>query len=125
MLSSIPFSAFAPFAVLLASTFLALFMANFMSHTATANLLLPLVAAMIPALSGLDSIGGPTGLILSVTFACSLGMSLPISTPPNAMAMATGAVRTPDMAKVGIVTGIAGLLLSSGMFWLYNRFGIL
>ena len=35
-------------------------------------------------------------------------MSLPISTPPNAIAYATGEVSTADMARVGIVIGAAG-----------------
>jgi sodium-dependent dicarboxylate transporter 2/3/5 len=39
-------------------------------------------------------------------------MSLPISTPPNALAHATGYTDTNGMAKTGIVMGISGLALS-------------
>ena len=53
-----------------------------------------------------------TGAMLAaavvLALACSLGMSLPISTPPNAIAYATGEVSTADMARVGIVIGVAG-----------------
>ena len=117
MVSSIPFGSFSPFIVLLAASGLALVMANLMSHTATANLLLPLMAALAPGLGGLEAFGGPVGLLIAVTFACSLGMSLPISTPPNALAMATGTVETRDMAKIGVVVGIVGLFFS--FFWLF------
>jgi solute carrier family 13 (sodium-dependent dicarboxylate transporter), member 2/3/5 len=48
---------------------------------------------------------------LVIAVASSLGMSLPISTPPNAIAMSTGLVQTKDMALVGLILGIGGLLL--------------
>ena len=53
-----------------------------------------------------------TALLVSVAFASSLGMSLPISTPPNALAHATGYTDTNGMAKTGIVMGLGGLVVS-------------
>jgi sodium-dependent dicarboxylate transporter 2/3/5 len=47
-------------------------------------------------------------------------MSLPISTPPNAIAISTGMVRTKDMAIVGLLIGVFGWLLFSFVapsFW--------
>jgi len=99
-------------------------MANFMSHTATANLLLPLMAAAATGMSGLDSVGGPVGLLVAVTFAASLGMSLPISTPPNALASATGMVTTREMAKTGVIIGFAGLGLCFACLWAAHLSGI-
>jgi sodium-dependent dicarboxylate transporter 2/3/5 len=114
IIRAIPFSDLAPFTVLLVAMSVTFAMANFMSHTATANLLLPVMAALATGLSlqGLESAGGAVGLILAVTFASSLGMTLPISTPPNALAYATGMVTTPDMAKVGLIIGLLGLGLT-------------
>jgi sodium-dependent dicarboxylate transporter 2/3/5 len=60
---------------------------------------------------------------LIVTFAASLGMSLPISTPPNALAHATGNVQTNHMAKVGVVLGVVGVALSFVMVWILNIVG--
>ena len=60
----------------------------------------------------LVGLGGVTALLVSVAFASSLGMSLPISTPPNALAHATGYTDTNGMAKTGIVMGLSGLALS-------------
>lgn len=125
MVASIPFTTFAPLVVLLAASLLTLVMANFMSHTATANLLLPLMAALSTHLTGLDALGGSIGLLLAVTFAASLGMSLPISTPPNALASATGMVETGDMAKVGVIVGISGLALTVIMLFILPVLGIL
>jgi sodium-dependent dicarboxylate transporter 2/3/5 len=85
-------------------------MANFLSHTVTATLITPLalgVGAGLAAGSTFDPV--LAGLVIAV--ASSLGMSLPISTPPNAIAMSTGLVQTKDMALVGLILGIGGLLL--------------
>ncbi|OEE59166.1 dihydroorotate dehydrogenase [Enterovibrio norvegicus FF-454] len=115
---SIPFENFAPEIVLLGAAALCLLMANFMSHTATANLLMPIMAALGMSMTSLSSLGGEATLILIVTFAASLGMSLPISTPPNALAHATGHVNSNQMAKVGVVLGIVGVALSFVMVWI-------
>lgn len=106
---SIPFGNFSPYVVLVGAALLSLLMANFMSNTATANLLMPIMAALGASMSSLEGMGGQTTLILLVTFAASLGMALPISTPPNALAHATGHIQTSQMAKVGIFIGLLGL----------------
>lgn len=123
LVTTIPFASFSPFMVLLSATLLTLTMANFMSHTATANLLLPIMAALATALTGQDDFGGAVGLLLAVTFAASLGMSLPISTPPNALASATGMIETKDMAKVGVIMGLGGLAFTFGMLWVMQKVG--
>lgn len=114
---SIPFDIFSPYVVLLGAAILCLLMANFMSHTATANLLMPIMAALGTSMVSLAPLGGEVTLILVVTFAASLGMSLPISTPPNALAHATGHVESNQMARVGVIVGVVGVLLSFVMIW--------
>ena len=109
IVANIPFGQLSVFAVLGLACFISALMANFMSNTATANLLLPLIAALGTSLPGLDSIGGPKIIILGVTLSASLGMALPISTPPNALAHATGEIQTKDMARIGIIMGFIGL----------------
>ncbi|CAK2988551.1 membrane hypothetical protein [Vibrio crassostreae] len=120
---SIPFDAYSPYVVLFGAAFLCLVMANFMSHTATANLLMPIMAALGSSMVSLTPLGGELTLILVVTFAASLGMSLPISTPPNALAHATGHVQSNQMAKIGIILGVVGVLLSFVMVWLLHSIG--
>lgn len=90
-----------------------LFMATFMSHTATASLLIPIIAVVgVNMGNNLAPLGGVTALLVSVAFASSLGMSLPISTPPNALAYATGLVSSKGMAISGVILGILGMILT-------------
>jgi solute carrier family 13 (sodium-dependent dicarboxylate transporter), member 2/3/5 len=109
LIESIPFGTFSPYFIVLLATILTLLMANFMSHTATANLLLPIMAALGTSIISLVPLGGAMMLILSVTMASSIAMVLPISTPPNALAHATGLIETKHMAKIGIIIGVVGL----------------
>lgn len=93
-------------AVTLGLLTLALLLGTLISNSATANLLIPLVP-------GLAVTVGSDSVILAVALAvvCGLGMALPVSTPPNAIAYATGEIRTKDMAAIGIVVGVVGLVL--------------
>jgi sodium-dependent dicarboxylate transporter 2/3/5 len=120
-IDSIPFEELHPLLLISGASILCLLMANFMSHTATANLLLPLVAALGASMQGLLPYGGDIVLILAVTFAASLGMALPISTPPNALAYASGHIETKQMAKVGVVLGVVGLLVTFAMLYILHQ----
>ena len=113
LIKTIPFASWSPFALMIGCGIICLFMANFMSHTSTATLLVPILCAVgIACQDNLVGLGGVTALLVSVAFASSLGMSLPISTPPNALAHATGYTDTNGMAKTGIVMGLGGLVIS-------------
>lgn len=123
LVHAIDFSGLTPAFMVLLVGVVALVMANFMSHTATANLLLPIVSALGVSLPRLAEWGGSGAIVLMTTFACSLGMSLPISTPPNALAHATGEVKVPDMTKAGVLIGGIGLVLFFLMLLGMNQFG--
>ena len=113
LIKTSPFASWSPLALMIGCGIICLFMANFMSHTSTATLLVPILCAVgIACQDNLVGLGGVTALLVSVAFASSLGMSLPISTPPNALAHATGYTDTNGMAKTGIVMGLSGLVLS-------------
>ncbi len=112
LISSISFENFPPLVIITAAALIAALMANFMSNTATANLLLPLIAVVGTTVASLTDLGGSQMVIIVTTIACSMGMALPISTPPNALAFGTGIITTKDMAKPGIVIATIGLLLS-------------
>ena len=116
----IPFDVLSPLLIILLITLVAMLMANFMSNTATANLLLPLVAAMGISLDSLAGFGSGKMLIIAVTISCSMGMALPISTPPNALAYATGSIQTKHMAKPGVIIAIIGILLNYVLMYLLN-----
>ena len=113
LIKTIPFASWSPLALMIGCGVICLFMANFMSHTSTATLLVPILCAVgIACQDNLVGLGGVTALLVSVAFASSLGMSLPISTPPNALAHATGYTDTNGMAKTGVVMGLGGLAIS-------------
>lgn len=113
LINAIPFNTWSPVVLMVGCGFICLFMANFMSHTSTASLLVPIfIVVAVSCKENLAPLGGVTSLMVAVAFASSLGMCLPISTPPNALAHATGYTDTRGMAITGIVMGIGGLVLS-------------
>ncbi len=103
LVSQVPFERMPELFLLAAVAGLSIVISNFMSNTAASNLMVPIVTviAVLPPLTG----------AITVAFACSLAMSLPISTPPNAIAFATRAITTRDMARYGTIVSIVGLLL--------------
>ncbi|GAJ73592.1 LOW QUALITY PROTEIN: transporter [Vibrio sp. JCM 18904] len=112
---AIDYSLLSPFAVVLALSVVCWLMANFMSNTATANLLMPIAAAIGTSMPSLIAVGGLQGLLVVVAFSASLGMILPVSTPPNSLAYSTGLIESKDMAKVGgLILGLIGLLIVYG-----------
>ena len=88
----------------------ALTMSNFLSNTVTASLLIPLAISLVT--SGLlDGVAGMLMLGLVIALGSSFAMVLPISTPPNAIAVSTGMVQTKDMISSGLIIGLIGLVL--------------
>ncbi|HIF9434419.1 TPA: SLC13 family permease [Photobacterium damselae] len=108
---AIDYNTLTPFAVVLSLSLICWLMANFMSNTATANLLMPIAAAVTTSMESLSSMGGLQGVLIVVAFSASLGMILPVSTPPNSLAYSTGLIETKDMAKAGIIVGLVGLAI--------------
>lgn len=87
-------------------------LSTFISNTATASLMLPMAVAAVAARATGDGAAGATAaLALSVALAASLAMALPVSTPPNALAAARGELRAAELARIGVVLGLAGALL--------------
>ncbi|NVD07661.1 SLC13/DASS family transporter [Vibrio sp. JPW-9-11-11] len=108
---AIDYESLSPIAVVLTLSLVCWIMANFMSNTATANLLMPIAAAIGASMESLVSVGGLQGLLVVVAFSASLGMILPVSTPPNSLAYSTGLIESKDMAKTGVIIGVIGLLI--------------
>lgn len=81
--------------------FLAVLLSNLMSNTATASLLIPLGV-------GLAGENELAPLLAVIALSCSSAMALPISTPPNAVAYATGKVSSKDLLVVGLIMAVLG-----------------
>ncbi len=108
-------------AIIVVFTVVALLLSNFMSNSATANLMIPLAVGFASTL-GIS----PVLLAVVLAFASSLGMTMPISTPPNAIAYATGVIQLKHMALLGAVIGILGAaLLALVMPWFWTTVGLI
>ena len=87
-------------------TLIVLFLTVIISNTAVAVLIIPIIAASSAAL-GIH----PYAAVISACIASSFAFMLPISTPPNAIAFGSGAVRIKDMAKAGFILNIFGTII--------------
>lgn len=126
IIESIPFGTWPPVAVIIGSGMLCWTMANFISHTATAALLVPILAVAGASMRTiLAPLGGVETLLIGVALSSSLAMVLPISTPPNALAHASGLIRQKDMEKVGLIIGGIGLFLGYLMLILLGNNGLI
>lgn len=126
MIESIPFNTWPPVLMIVGSGLICYAMANFISHTATAALLVPILAiAGMSMRENLSVLGGVETLLIGVAVGSSLAMVLPISTPPNALAHATGMIQQKDMEKVGLIMGAIGLILGYSMLIVLGSNGLL
>lgn len=90
---------------------LMLFLTELMSNVALVAVLAPVVAGIalgleIPLLH----------LLIPMTIASSCAFMMPMSTPPNAIVFASGYVKIPQMARVGIVLNLLAILILIGVY---------
>ncbi len=128
LINAIPFGSMSVLSVLLIAGFVCYFLSNFISNSATAALLIPILIVVAQGMAdptaannaSFMALGGTHAMISFIAVCASIAMLFPISTPPNAIASSTGLVQTKDMAKVGIIVGAIGFTL--GFFWLTKIF---
>ena len=128
LINAIPFGSMSVVLVMIVAGLVCYFLSNFISNSATAALLIPILMVIASGMADPEAannaqflaIGGTRAMTVFVALCASIAMLFPISTPPNAIASATGMVSTKDMTKVGIVIGVIGFVL--GYFWLTKLF---
>ena len=124
LINAIPFNSWPVLAILIGSGIICYSLSNFISNTATAALLVPILSVIGKSMSAeLAPIGGSASLLIGIAIAASMAMVLPISTPPNALAHGTGMIQQNDMAKSGLIMGIIGLVLGYGVLILLGSTG--
>lgn len=114
LINAIDFASLNVIVVMLAGGLLCYFLSNFISNSAAANLIVPILIIVGKAMAGEPSfaaVGGVQSLIIGIAISASVAMCLPVSTPPNALAHSTGMITTSQMAKVGIIMGAIGFAL--------------
>ena len=123
---SIPFGNFSPMLILIISGLICYALSNFISNSATAALLMPILAVVCTAMGdSLNVIGGTSTVLIGVAIAASSAMILPISTPPNALAFATNLVQQKDMSKIGLIVGVISMGLGYGLLYLIGTFHLI
>lgn len=123
---SIPFGDFSPVVILAISGIICYLLSNFISNSATAALLMPILAVVCNAMGDkLDSIGGTPTVLIGVAVAASSAMILPVSTPPNALAFSTNLVQQKDMVKIGVIVGIISMVIGYAMLYFVGKAGMI
>ncbi len=124
MVESIPFDEFPVFIVLIGAGLICWLLSTFISNSASAALMVPILITVGQGMEGqLAPIGGLTTLIVGIALCASFAMALPISTPPNAIAYSTGLVKTSQMAKVGLMVGVISMVLAYSLLIFVGKAG--
>ena len=91
------------------------FLTEFTSNTATAQVMLPVLAAV-----SLDIGIPPLMLMIPATISASCAFMMPIATPPNAIVFGTNRLRIVQMARAGFFLNIIGVLVITAAVFLFG-----
>lgn len=97
---------------LLAIVIFSIVLTEFMSNTASAAMMLPLLFSLATQLEI-----NPVVLLLPATIAASFGFMMPAGTPPNAMIFSSGYVPQKDMLKAGLIVNVLVALIVTTYFY--------
>ncbi len=109
--------ALGPFMILLVIVALVIFLTEVASNTAVLTALLPVVAALAVATGQ-----PPLQLAVGAALAASMAFMLPIATPPNAIAYASGQIPITQMMRVGLWLNLIGIIVIAGLVDLLSPF---
>jgi sodium-dependent dicarboxylate transporter 2/3/5 len=98
LVAGLPLSPQAPLTAALVMCFATLVLSNFMSNTAAANVMVPIGVALLA--------GSEAQMAVPIALGASAAMCLPVSTPPNAIAYATGRLQVRDFVQGGLVMAV-------------------
>lgn len=91
------------------------FLTELTSNTATAEMILPILASISVAL-GLN----PLLLMMNATISASMAFMLPVATPPNAVIFASNRIKISEMVKAGILLNLIGIIVISLFVYLFG-----
>ena len=104
---------FSPIIIVAAVALVMTFLTELTSNTATAQMILPIMASV----SVLAQIN-PLLLMITATLSASMAFMLPVATPPNTIVFASERLRILDMARVGFVMNLFGVVVISLLVYL-------
>ena len=88
------------------------FLTELTSNTATTEMILPVLASVAQAMK-LD----PLLLMIPATLSASCAFMMPVATPPNAIVFGSGRITVAEMAKIGLVINLVGVVLITFLFY--------
>ncbi|MEM1960070.1 MAG: SLC13 family permease [Candidatus Nitrosocaldus sp.] len=109
-----------PSLMILFITTVTVFITELMSNTAVATLMLPVVSSVAEHV-GME----PLQLMLAATLAATLSFMLPVATPPNAMAFASGYLTVAYMVRMGFMMNLFSISVITALVYIitpYVRF---
>ena len=125
MVEAIPFDLWSVILVLVGGGVICWIMSTFISNSASAALMVPILVAVGKGMEAqFAGIGGLITLIVGVALSASFAMALPISTPPNAIAYSTGLIKSSQMAKVGVIIGVVSMVIGYTVLVIIGKMGI-
>lgn len=125
LVASIPFTEWPVLLVIVGSGIICWLLSTFISNSAAAALMIPILAAVGKGMGPmLDGYGGIGTLLIGIALSASFAMALPISTPPNAIAYSTGLIKSSQMATIGIIIGFISIALGYTLLVFAGRMGI-
>ncbi|MFN2746670.1 SLC13 family permease [Bacillus sp. z60-18] len=95
--------------IVVVSAALVLFLTEITSNTATATMILPVLASLALALNV-----HPFALMVPAAMAANCAFMLPVGTPPNAIIFASGKIKISEMVRTGFIINIFTLILIVG-----------
>jgi len=90
-----------------------IFLTEFSSNTATANVLVPVVIGLAHQLGF-----NVEKIVVATTLACSYAFMFPMATPPNAIVFGFANFRIDEMAKVGFIMNLISIFIISFLVFL-------
>ena len=104
---------FSPIIIVAVVALVITFLTELTSNTATAQMILPIMASVSVAAQM-----NPLLLMITATISASMAFMLPVATPPNTIVFASERLKILDMAKVGFVMNLFGVIVISLLVYL-------
>ncbi|MBR3883352.1 MAG: SLC13/DASS family transporter [Bacteroidaceae bacterium] len=124
LVDSIPFTEWPVLLVIIGSGIICWLLSTFISNSAAAALMVPILAAVGTGMGPmLDQYGGISTLLIGIALSASFAMALPISTPPNAIAYSTGLIKSSQMCIIGVLVGAFSLVIGYLLIVYVGRIG--
>ena len=100
--------------IMMLTSLVTMAMTEVTSNTATSTLLMPILAAVAVSLKV-----PPLLLMVPAALSASLAFMLPVATPPNAIVFGSGWITIRQMARVGLVLNLIGVVVVTAYcYWL-------